>query len=193
MEAAVLDACVLFQGKLTNFLLWLAEHGAFDPVWSDEIHDEWTRNLRSGRKFSWDRIVYRRGAMEAAFPAAGCAAPSELTALIQGMCSTEAQRKDAHVIATAVAAEAAIIVTENIPDFPQHVLDRYGLRKACPDDFCAELYEADPKAFLAGARAHRRSMKRKTFTPDEYVAFLAGKTFALPRISALLALHRDEL
>jgi hypothetical protein len=43
METAVLDACVLFQGKLTNLLLWLAEQGAFDPVWSDTISADMMR------------------------------------------------------------------------------------------------------------------------------------------------------
>lgn len=47
MPVAVLDACVLFQGRLTNLLLHLAEAKAFEPIWSDDIHAEWMRNLHS--------------------------------------------------------------------------------------------------------------------------------------------------
>lgn len=45
MIIATLDACVLYKGLLTNLLLWIAAQGAFDPAWSAEIHDEWSRNL----------------------------------------------------------------------------------------------------------------------------------------------------
>jgi hypothetical protein len=193
MESAVLDACVLFQGGPTNLLLCLAEHGAFDPVWSDEIHEEWTRNLRGGGRIPWDRIIYRRRQMDAAFPAASCAAPPDLIARIRGMCDTDAGRKDAHVIATAVAAEATIIVTENISDFPRHVLDRFGMSAARIDDFCVRLYGTDRHAFLPGARAHRESMKRPAFAPADYVALLARETFRMPRTAAALAPHQDEL
>jgi hypothetical protein len=40
VETAVLDACVLFRGGVRDFLLWIAEAGAFSPAWSDAIHDE---------------------------------------------------------------------------------------------------------------------------------------------------------
>jgi hypothetical protein len=42
---ATLDACVLFQGRLTDLLLNLAEAGVFEPVWSNAIHAEWMKNL----------------------------------------------------------------------------------------------------------------------------------------------------
>jgi hypothetical protein len=45
VETAVLDACVLFRG-VRDFLLWVAEAGAFIPAWSEPIHGEWMRNHR---------------------------------------------------------------------------------------------------------------------------------------------------
>jgi len=32
---AALDACVLFQGRTTDWLLILAKAGAFEPVWAN--------------------------------------------------------------------------------------------------------------------------------------------------------------
>jgi len=105
---AVLDACILFQGRLTDLLLCLAENGAFDPIWSDEIHAEWSRNLAaSNLHIPQDRIDWRKAEMDRAFPTASCAAVPALTRAVRGMCSTPAQRKDAHVVATAARQIAA--------------------------------------------------------------------------------------
>ena len=54
MPIAALDACILFQGRLTNLLLHLAAAGAFEPIWSDAIHAEaektWVAALRPPRR-----------------------------------------------------------------------------------------------------------------------------------------------
>jgi hypothetical protein len=42
---AVLDACVLIAIRLATALLWLAEAGLFQPLWSEPILDEVQRNL----------------------------------------------------------------------------------------------------------------------------------------------------
>jgi len=93
LPVGVLDACVLFQGGLTNLLLHLAEAKAFEPIWSHEIHAEWMRNLRSSKGIPIDKIEYRRGEMERAFPAANVPAPSTLVATIQGSSKTAAQER----------------------------------------------------------------------------------------------------
>jgi predicted nucleic acid-binding protein len=192
METAVLDACVLFKGNLTNLLLWLAESGAFAPVWSTEIRDEWMRSLEASGKLPPDKIAYRAAEMENAFPGASLVAPESLRAEVLALCRTEAQRHDAHVIATAIAAEATIIVTDNVQDFADEILDRYDMRAMTPDAFCRELYRTRRDEFLAGVRAHRESMRRP-LTPDEYVAALTDARFALPKTAALLDAHRSTL
>ena len=44
-RAAVLDACSLVPIRLATTLLWLAEAGVFELLWSDQILDEVQRNL----------------------------------------------------------------------------------------------------------------------------------------------------
>ncbi len=44
-HAALLDACTLIPIRLTTTLLWLAEAGLFEVLWSDAILDEVERNL----------------------------------------------------------------------------------------------------------------------------------------------------
>jgi|HubBroStandDraft_6_1064221.scaffolds.fasta_scaffold660584_3 hypothetical protein len=64
MDIAVLDASVLFRGGVRDFLLWLAEAGAFSPVWSNMIHEEWMRNRRAKFGDPVSRLDYARTEME---------------------------------------------------------------------------------------------------------------------------------
>jgi hypothetical protein len=138
-RAVTIDACVLVGGRVTNLLLYLADSGAFQPVWSDEIHAEWMRALDTKLGISLDKIAYRRGEMERAFPTANVRCSQALVSTIQGMCKTVAQRKDAHVIGTAVTSKSMLIVTHNTKDFSPAVLNRYGLSRSRPDEFCVDL------------------------------------------------------
>ncbi len=49
MIAAVLDACVLYPASLRDLFLRLAAEQTFQPKWTDQIHDEWMRNLMADR------------------------------------------------------------------------------------------------------------------------------------------------
>jgi predicted nucleic acid-binding protein len=184
---AILDACVLFQGRLTNLLLHLAEAKAFEPIWSDDIHAEWMRNLHSSMGIPIDKIEYRRGEMERAFPAASVPAPVTLVATIRGVSKTAAQRKDAHVVATAVIAKAAVIVTHNIRDFSPAVLDRYGLAKVRPNAFCVGLLASHETQVLAGIRMHRANLRRTPISPAQYIDHLAEDRLGMPRLALALA------
>lgn len=45
----VYDACVLYPAPLRDLLMWLANTGLFAARWSDQIQDEWVRNLATNR------------------------------------------------------------------------------------------------------------------------------------------------
>jgi predicted nucleic acid-binding protein len=211
-KQAVLDACVLFRGMLTDFLLCLAEAGNFDPVWSDEIHVEWMRSLHERRHISHGQITYRRSEMERAFPAANVSPGPDMILRIMALCEQQAEQKDAHVIAAALAAGADIVVTDNtrdmtsvVPrltvDFHDHLRDMTSvaprlpstLNILTPDEFVAELYGSDPAAVIVGTRTHRRSLNFPAYDPANYLALLSGHRVSLPKSSALLAQHMHEL
>ncbi|MGH9838267.1 MAG: hypothetical protein ACREEM_05740 [Blastocatellia bacterium] len=46
---AVCDACVLYSITMADLLTSLGEAGLFHPRWTNEIHDEWIRNLVENR------------------------------------------------------------------------------------------------------------------------------------------------
>jgi len=58
MKAAVLDSCVLYSAALRDLFMYLTE--LFQPKWSDQIHDEWMRNVLKNRPDItpvWSRIT----------------------------------------------------------------------------------------------------------------------------------------
>lgn len=180
---------MLFQGRLTNLLLWLAEARAFEPVWSAEIHEEWSRNLAASKfGISPEKLAYRRAQMQRAFPAANCDADPSIVLAVQAVCRLARQRKDAHVVATAIAAEATVIVTDNLRDFAPDVLAAYKLRKGRPETFCLELVKTRRDETLAGIRNHRASMTRTPLSPEEYLAYLDTE-MGLSRLSRVLAAY----
>lgn len=56
------------------------------------------------------------------------------------------------MVATAVIAKEAVIVTHNVRDFSPEVLGRYGLAKVRPDAFCLGLLAGHGTQVLAGIR-----------------------------------------
>jgi hypothetical protein len=179
----VLDACMLFRGGVRDFLLWVAEAGAFSPAWSDAIHDEWMRNRCAKFGDQPSRLDYTRLQMERAFPGANFS-PSGLPSNTIRLPDPD----DVHVVSTAMTAGAKVIVTHNIGHFPVVALAPLGLRAESPDAFCSRLFSVDPAPVVEGARLHRRSLKRPTCEAEIYLDHLASQD--LRSVSDLLRGHQ---
>jgi hypothetical protein len=54
----VLDACVLYPAAQRDLFMWLAAGGAIRAHWTNEIHDEWMRNVE--RDYGVARGVLKR-------------------------------------------------------------------------------------------------------------------------------------
>jgi hypothetical protein len=54
----VLDACVLYPAAQRDLFMWLAAGGAIHAHWTNEIHDEWIRNVE--HDYGVDRSVLDR-------------------------------------------------------------------------------------------------------------------------------------
>jgi predicted nucleic acid-binding protein len=187
MQTAVLDACVLIRNGVRDFLLWVAEAGAFTPIWSDQIHDEWMRNRHAKFGDPMESIMRARTLMETAFPGANFAPDVAVLKTVQ-----LPDPDDVHVVATAVAAGADAIVTYNAVDFPNAVLAALGLRQERPDAFCARIFSDAEADFIEGARLHRASLKRPSYEPGPYLDHV-GIKLELAFTAALLRPFRDDL
>ena len=157
VELAVLDAPVLVRGTLTMVLLHFAEAGAFDPVWSDQIHADWARELQRSRpEMPVERLRHRRVEMDRAFPVANVIASRDMQDEVLAHCTTPAERRSAHVLATALSARAAVIVTDAsfcLTEVMAKLWHDTAVLSA--DAWCLELLDRHEAAMLAGGRTHR--------------------------------------
>lgn len=132
---AVLDANVLYPAPLRDFLLRLAESGLYIPKWSDDIHEEWTRNLLINRgDLKRSQLERTRQFMDQAFDESNV---KGYKSLIEGLHLPD--KDDRHVLAVAIRSEADIIVTFNKKDFPGKALKSYGIDVQAPDEFVMNL------------------------------------------------------
>jgi hypothetical protein len=169
VDTAVLDACVLFRGGVRDFLLWVAEAGAFSPAWSDTIHEEWIKSRRGKFGDPMSRLNYAREQMEKAFPGANFDAdPESLKAILLP------DANDLHVVAIGVAARAKSIVTYNVRHFPDRTLRPLGLRAETPDEFGVRLFNGARAEVIEGARLHRASLKSPSYDAGSYLDHLAS-------------------
>jgi hypothetical protein len=131
--------------------------------------------------------------MDDAFKAASVLGQRATIITIQATAMNAGQRKDAHVVATAVAAKADTIVTHNIHDFHTPTLQRHGLRKMRPDAFFQELLGSHQAQVLAGVKAHRASLLRNPPTLDGYLVEIAGPKVVAPRFAKALEAHKASM
>ena len=136
--AVVLDACVLVPIRLATTLLWLAESGLFQPLWSPAILDEVQRALPKVG-ISPQQAQHRIDRMRQAFDSE--ASIDDFEHLIDHM---RCDPKDRHVLAAAVHARADTLVTFNLRDFPAEATTEHGINVAHPDDFLLQLVTAHP-------------------------------------------------
>jgi len=71
LVTAICDACVLYPFHLRNILVQASADGLYEARWTNEIHDEWIRNLiASIPEIPLERLQLTRQLMERALPTA---------------------------------------------------------------------------------------------------------------------------
>ena len=166
--AAFLDANVLYPATLRSVLMELALAGAFRPLWTERVHDEWTRSLARDRPdLSADRIARTRALMLAYVDDAMVTGYEPLIETI-----ALPDPDDRHVLAAAIHANAAMIVTANVKDFPATALVAHDIMAIPPDDFICGLLAEDSQMVIAALSADRASLKNPPMTTETYLAAL---------------------
>lgn len=164
----VLDACVLYPARLRDLLMHLGLAGMYQPKWSAAIHDEWRRNLLLQRSdIKPDALVRTTNLMNLALPDANV---TGFETLIDGV--TLPDPDDRHVLAAAIRANAEVIVTLNLKDFPSDVLGVFGIEALHPDDFIADLFDLNHAVALNAVRLQRSALKNPPMTTEEFLDML---------------------
>jgi hypothetical protein len=79
---------------------------------------------------------------------------------------------DRHVLAAAISGGADTIVTFNLKDFPQDILDGYDIIAQHPDDFIADLIDWKPQVVMAAVETCRKRLRNPPKSIGEYVNIL---------------------
>lgn len=134
----LLDTCVLYPTVMREMLIGAAALGAFRPLWSARILEEWSR---AAVKLGPEGAAQARAEvalLKANWPKAIVApAPGVETRLWLP------DAADVHVLAAAITGHADAIVTVNNKDFPRQTLAEEGLQRLGPDQLLYDLWLKD--------------------------------------------------
>ncbi len=164
----MLDADVLYPAPLRDFLLSLAENALFQPRWTQQIQKEWIHNLLASRgDLSRRRLERTVELMDRAFPQAQVTDYQHLAGNLQ-----LPDPNDRHVLAAAITAEAQVIVTRNLQDFPSSELARWQIKALHPDAFALLLWNQNSELFCQAVAKHRARLRNPPKTVKEYLGTL---------------------
>jgi len=147
---------------LCDTLLRLADEPAFFRIaWSNLILEEVRSVLRSENfGYSQMQIDRRIGQMTCAFPDALYDAPEEFIAAFVNL----PDPGDAHVIATAIHANANAIITDNVRHFPAKLLEKTGILIQSSDEFLVHQFHLGPLQVLEKLDAQAVAIKQSRRT-----------------------------
>lgn len=183
----IYDANVLYPAQLRDVLMRLAVAGLVRAHWTDEIHDEWMRNVRADHPdIMRDQLERTRRLMERALPDARV---TDYATWIPRIDLPDPD--DRHVVAAAVKIGADVIVTFNLDDFPDDALAPFGVEAIHPDSLFLSRIEDSPSAVIDVARKHRASLQKPPKSPSEYVHLL--RMSGLRRTANWLAERKEHL
>jgi predicted nucleic acid-binding protein len=179
---AFLDASVLYPVSLRNLLMRLTIDDLYQARWSAHVHEEWIRAvLRDRPDLSVAQLHAVRDGMDAH---AADAVVVDYEHLIPTLELPDPD--DRHVLAAAIVCGANIIVTHNLRDFPENVLDPYNIEAQHPDEFVYNLLNVAPAVVLTAVQKQQARLKRPPVSMSE----LMGTFERLGLIDTVAGLRR---
>ena len=176
----VYDANVLYPAPLRDFLMQLALTDLFRARWSADIHDEWMCSVLEARPdLTRGQLERTRDLMNQHVRDCIVEGYESLTPSLE-----LPDPDDRHVLAAAIHANASVIVTFNLKDFPPEYVAQYGIEAQHPDEFITHLIDLNQARVCAAAEEQRRSLRHPPKTIEEYLDTLLRQ--GLPQTTALL-------
>jgi predicted nucleic acid-binding protein len=163
------DANVFYSILMTDLILSLGEVGLFRPRWTNEIHEEWIRNvLEDQPERKREDLERRRAFMDQAID----------HDLIEGYERhipnlNLPDPDDCHVLAAAIEAGAQIILTHNLRDFPAAVMTSFGISALHPDEFLCRQMKMESALVMEVIEKMRLKRKRPEISREQLLSKLA--------------------
>lgn len=136
----VYDACVLHPAPLRDLLIRIAASGIVRARWTERILEECVTSILE-RRPDLTRAKLNRTTTLMVQAVPDCMVHGHET-LIAGLDLPD--ENDRHVLAAAIRSGAQAIVTYNLRDFPEHVLEPFGIEAKHPDEFVVESIDISP-------------------------------------------------
>lgn len=147
----------------------LAMENIFRARWTEQIHDEWIRNVLANRSdVQPEQLERTRQLMN--LHVEDCLVTG-YESLISAFILPDPD--DRHILAAAVKGQSDVIVTYNQKDFPSEALLSFDIIVQHPDDFLCLQFDLAPDAFLNAVRKHRARLKHPSFTQPQYLETLS--------------------
>jgi hypothetical protein len=183
----IFDACILYPFRLRNIVVQIAVDRVIDTHWTDEIHDEWIRNLSDNTPaIPIERLQRIRLRMNDALPHAMVTEYQEHCQAIN-----LPDPGDRHVVAAGIAAGASVALTWNLRDFPAMELKRHGLQRQSPDRFLADLYDMVPGLMVASLARARHNLSKTLVSVSGFIDILRNQK--LRRLATKVREHLTDL
>jgi len=165
----IYDANVLYPSTLRDVLIRIGLVRLAQPKWTEQILDEAFRNIRSNRPdLDPARLNRTRELMNSALRDV---VVSGYEHRINDVILPDPS--DRHVVAAAIHADAQLIITKNLRDFPAAALQPWGIEAKHPDTFLTELHLDHPRALAEIVREIARAWGSADATPIQVCDRLA--------------------
>ena len=79
---------------------------------------------------------------------------------------------DRHVLAAAIVGRCDVIVTQNLKDFPNEVLNAFDIKAQHPDEFLCTHLESGQKLFISAIKEIRFRLKKPAISTKDYLQIL---------------------
>ena len=173
----LLDACVLYPTIMRETLLGAAKKGAFEPLWSAHILEEWRRAATRIDPEQEQVAGVEIALLKTNWPNAEIPAETRDDLWLP-------DENDIHVLASAIIGNADVIMTVNLKDFPTRILSNHHILRRDPDSFLVEFAHSNPTAMSDVAQTIKIAAETHSGEPKDIRNLL--KRTGLPRLGKLL-------
>lgn len=165
---ALYDACVLYPAPLRDLLLQLALTDLFRAKWTDQIHEEWIRNVRKDRPdLTLEQLTRTKDLMNSHVRDCLITGYESLIPVLE-----LPDPEDGHVLAAAIQGGVDVIVTFNLKDFPPQALAPYDIEVQHPDEFIACVIDLKPVKIAQAVETIRKRLPNPPMTVEEHLETL---------------------
>ena len=165
----VLDACVLYSFAVRDLLLRLAVEGLLRVRWTETILDETFDSIRRTRPdLDPERLERTRRLMCEAIPECLVTGYEDLIGTLE-----LPDPDDRHVLAAAIRCRARAIVTYNLRDFPDGLLEAHEIEALHPDDLVMELLDRSEPSVIGVVEEQAGALQAPALSVEKLCGILS--------------------